>query len=451
MLTTARCSTLVLSVAILVLQSCGTEGTNPIAAPADFDQPKPPESVVRMRAPADYKGVLTDKVNKYRAETYATNNRNPISHDDVLHTAATRHAVYLNTLNSAAYQVTRTGPSGEEAANITSNSLLTALVTEPIAPSTAESPYPTYFTSTSMYSRVDAVVGGPDLLKNSNGVGRYIFENYVFNGNITNSAGDPSNFRGFSLDSFFNATQVNGLDNNFQFDVVDNMWYTRRGRHALIQPTARFWGYGDVQSNKFACPWPILNGRFLGVGMVVADRPLTQQLGFWPNNGQTDVTPYGLDTDVWNLQQELGSDSPYGGPPIHFTLPVAEPFQWSGPNALSITFTCVAGYPAGWPERWKALAVFTNQNPIIAAPGWTAQSFDGITPVTTISFAYLSTVEDGGNLNPTNLRDGELYMQTLGPLPPNQEFRVTIRAATAQTRYELSWNFFTNRNSAYNP
>jgi hypothetical protein len=126
MLTTARCSTLVLSVAILVLQSCGTEGTNPIAAPADFDQPKPPESVVRMRAPADYKGVLTDKVNKYRAETYATNNRNPISHDDVLHTAATRHAVYLNTLNSAAYQVTRTGPTREEAANITTNSLLTA-------------------------------------------------------------------------------------------------------------------------------------------------------------------------------------------------------------------------------------------------------------------------------------------------------------------------------------
>ena len=69
MLTTARRSTLMLSVAVLVLQSCGTEGTNPIAAPAAFDQPKPPESVTRFRAPDDYKGVLTNKVNKYRAET----------------------------------------------------------------------------------------------------------------------------------------------------------------------------------------------------------------------------------------------------------------------------------------------------------------------------------------------------------------------------------------------
>jgi len=430
--------------ACLLLTACG-EG--PTAMPAPVGDEQPPNSVGKMSAPSAYKNSLTNKLNNYRAQTYGT--RMDVAHSDVLYTAAFRHAKNINSVNSAGVS-TRPLPGadpGIEQQTITPDSSLTDLE-EDSAPGTTDQ-FPVMFTSVNRYNRVRAVVGGDSLIF-TGGVGRVVFENYDFNGNITAIDGLNSEFRGFSLEQRLNASQAVTGDNDFRYDPVDTLWYSRRGRHALIQPTMKKWAYASVLDDSIGTPpYPILSGRFLGSTLAVADRPLTQQLGVWPNNGNTDVTPYGLDTDLSEILQEDGGDSAYGGPPIHITLPAAEPFL-----KITLSFTDLDGYPNSWPKRWRKLAIYSNQDPDYMRTSVLTVSIPGVSTAPgyiageDVGEVKLETTEDEA----TNLRDGELYIQTLGPLVPNHRYQVNYSIRTAQGRtLAQTIVFTTNLNSSFSP
>ncbi|MBA3709514.1 MAG: hypothetical protein H0W83_11930, partial [Planctomycetes bacterium] len=224
------------------------------------------ESVDRLQAPMARSSAITAKLNQYRAETYGM--AMDVQHRNVLYTAAYRHAVFLNTVNSASYD-SRSPNSGTEGSIITPNSGREDLLTEMDLRTTGV--FPALFTNADPYTRVERVVGSPDVL---DGTRSLVYEDYVFSGNIWRADGTTSAFRGFDRDS-----------QNVAFDEVDNLWYTRHGRTMLMRPTLRSIGYGAVGDGSVSPPWPILNGRFLGVFSAIVSRPLTAQLGRWPGPG----------------------------------------------------------------------------------------------------------------------------------------------------------------------
>ena len=439
-----------MGIAAALISGCASSG-DPQVAPTSPTTEQPASSVLKMSSPGMYAGSLTNKLNAYRQQTYSTQMN--VAHNDVLYTAAFRHAKNLATANSAGVTTrpqvsTTTGPipSTLEVQTITSASTLNSL-TQETAPATG-SQYPLHFTSTNRYNRVRAVVGGDSLLFSNASQGAALFESFAFNGNITANSGLNSEFRGFNQDLYFNAVQANASDNDFRYDVVDALWYTRRGRHGMIQPTMRGWAYASHNDNSAGMPYPypILSGRFLGTYLAISDRPLTQQYGFWPNNGNRDVTPYGLDTDLQTVLTEVGGESPYCGPPMHVTLPVAEPF-----TAISLSFANITsgGYPPGpngaaWPDRWKKLAIFFNQDPARFNLSVTLPDVTGLVKFN----AQLNAQQDDDALR---LRDGEFYFQTLGPLAPNADYRITFTIQQAQGVIKTQTiDFKTNNNSAFN-
>lgn len=179
--------------------------------------------------------------------------------------------------------------------------------------------------------------------------------------------------------------------------------------------------------------------------LSVADRPLTQMQGVWPNDGNIDVTPYGLDTDLQNELPTVGQDSPYAGPPIHFTLPVAEPFV---SITLNFSLDPTAVFPAGWPNRWKKVAVFTNQSSTLMKDSIAKISLPDVAILPgefQIEYKFV-----GQNDPAIALRDGELYFQTLGPLVPNAKYLLSFTAKTAgQSTYTYNGTFTTNKNSSF--
>jgi hypothetical protein len=202
--------------------------------------------------------------------------------------------------------------------------------------------FPALYTSDLVWDRVNAVRGGPALLRSPSE--SLVSELYTFSGNIWTEAGIISDFRGFNEDN------VNDI-----YDAVDNMWYTTRGRIGLMRASLRAFGYARkddaYEGNVIRPPYPLLNNRFTGVGVLVHDTPLVSQFGYWPNNGNVEVTAYGLDTDI-------GGATGYSGVPIHFSLPLAEPVL-TGSGNLSIEIeklmprTRIAGQ--------RQLRIFANQ------------------------------------------------------------------------------------------
>jgi hypothetical protein len=292
------------------------------------------ESVYRLQAPMERSLALTDKVNRYRFETYGR--PMDVAHRNVLYTAAVRHAIHLQTINSAFYDP-KSPDSSQDANLITPNSGREDLQLE-YAPQEGMI-YPALYTDPNPFLRVDRVVGSPDIL---DGDRTLVFEDYVFSGNIWQTTGATSVFRGFDQDA------ASGI-----FDEIDNLWYTRRGRMMLMRPTLQSIGYGAVRDFDIVPPWPILNGRFLGVFMAVVSRPLTAQLGMWPGPGTSGVNPYGLDTDLRGPNQ-------YAGPPIHITLPVAEPFLRTG-GIATCEFRRADGIEPNLPSAaWREYQVHAN-------------------------------------------------------------------------------------------
>jgi hypothetical protein len=300
---------------------------------------------------------------------YASN----VVESDVLYTAAFRHATNINTANTVGSYSNTTVPSyidNIDPANVTGgttntttggtsgannqNDLLLKMATMEFQ-STAKTPpqFPALFTDPDLFIRIEAVDGGASLVDGA--VTVTPFEDYEFNGDIfqtTSTSGSGQSggvvsapatgasttfpyFRGFNTDAL---TDANGAQ--YQFDAVDNMWYTRVGRTAIMRASTLAFAFaGTYDSNDYRPPYPILDNRFTGSFLSIGYSNLFARLGMWPNDGlqpngtvEAGVTTYGLDTDV-------GGQNQYCGPPIHVTLPVFEPVLISPNSACLVSFT----------------------------------------------------------------------------------------------------------------
>ena len=305
---------------------------------------------------------------------YASN----VVESDVLYTAAFRHATNLNTANTVGSYSNTTVPSyidNIDPANVTGgtttttsgsgggsaannqNDLLLKMATMEFQ-STAKTPpqFPALFTDPDLFIRIEAVDGGGSLVDGA--VTVTPFEDYEFNGDIfqtTSTTGTTGTtgavgavsapatgasatfpyFRGFNTDAL---TDANGAQ--YQFDAVDNMWYTRVGRTAIMRASTLAFAFaGTYDTNDYRPPYPILDDRFTGSFISIGYANLFARLGMWPNDGlqpsgtvEAGVTTYGLDTDV-------GGQNQYCGPPIHVTLPVFEPVLISPNSACLVSLT----------------------------------------------------------------------------------------------------------------
>lgn len=302
---------------LLIAAGCGSGG----GSTSSFYSPpnnviKPQDTINRVASPQPRSDALTAHLAQYRGEALgASAGLFQSRHDDVLYTSAVRHAIYLNTVNSAGVPSYGGGPEG---GTILPETDYSTLLTEPIA---GGSPWPMCFTNSDLVGRIQAVYGGTTLL-GSIGADRYLVDElHFFDGDIWREDGTISDFRGYPKTSA---------------DPVEMAWYQRRGRQHLMRASLVYFGYGakdDPVPNGVVAnpPYPILNNRYLGSMSVVHARPLAGALGWWPNNGNININPYGLDTDINGPEQ-------YSGPPIHVTLPVAEPFnRTNGVLALDLT------------------------------------------------------------------------------------------------------------------
>lgn len=314
--------------AMLVCVGCSNQSNQP-QVPSTPTGPKAANSVFRESSPQPRSNNLEAQLHSYRTQTYtllppALPTVVPpfVQHKDVVYTEAYRHAVYLNSINSGGWSFAT--PSAPPNAIITPTSLYAALLTE--GPVATTGPYPALFTNTTLYPRLEAVVGGRDLMANGGCTSSTVFETYIFDGTIETETTTNSQFRGFTGPN---------LTTRESFSAVDNAWYTRRGRMLLARPSLFAFGFGQkCDDGSVPCdtiPYPIMNGQFLGVLTTLHQNPLNHVMGFWPNNGNTDVNPYGLDTE------NSGTDL-YVGPPIHITLPlnVSIP-RTTGVKELSLT------------------------------------------------------------------------------------------------------------------
>jgi hypothetical protein len=331
---------------LLIAASCGSGGGSTSSfytVPNNI--PKPADTINRAASPQPRSDALTYHLAQYRSEALgASAALFQARHDDVMYTAAVRHAIYLNSINSAAVPAYGGGP---ETATITAETAYETLITEPV---TGGSPWPMLYTSSDLLARVQAVYGGTALL-NSIGADRYLVDElYLFDGDVWRSTGTISDFRSYAASAA---------------DPVESAWYQRRGRQHLMRASLVYFGYGakaDPVPNGVVAtpPYPILNNRFVGALTVVHARPLAGAQGWWPNNNNQNVNPYGLDTDMGGTEQ-------YSGPPIHITLPVAEPLMiTNGVLALDLTrvdqYDGVAVSPT-FPysqTTWRRFRVFSN-------------------------------------------------------------------------------------------
>ncbi len=310
---------------ILAITGCGDGEQAPLrtSTPA---APKAADSVYREAAPGERSSALTTHLNRLRREALFPDN-NPtaptadydVAHNDVLYTAAYRHAVYLNTLNSSKWSKLSEPSGGDTQLINAEDTPLSYLLSEPLAPTNQ---FPALYTYNALYQRIEAVRGGRDLLQTAGQDPRNVAESYVFNGDIWRKDGTASPFRGYNLDTLNNADA-----SKYVFDAIDNIWYARSSRMQVARPSVRAFGYGNRSDSgqlpEQVPPYPILNNRFLGVVNTIISYPQVARLSYWPtsaNNADGNrVHPYGLDTDI-------GGPNQYAGPPIHFTIPVDEPF-----------------------------------------------------------------------------------------------------------------------------
>jgi hypothetical protein len=206
--------------------------------------------------------------------------------------------------------------------------------------------FPALYTNTDLMTRIQAVAGGIALARELGATRAEAFEGATFNGTVWRPDGSISDFRGFNLD--FDPVKYN-------FDAIDHLWYSRRGRILLARGALAAFGYAQVNDlSAYNPPYPILNGRFLGLLDALAARPLTAQFGYWPssvNTGARAVTPFGNDTD-------LDGPNQIAGIPIHITLPVAEPILRDNGD-VSCSLEKVGAAPTV-PATWKFFQAYSN-------------------------------------------------------------------------------------------
>jgi hypothetical protein len=331
---------------LLIAAGCGSGGgTTSSFYTVPNTVPKPADTINRVPSPQPRADALTAHLAQYRAEALgASAGLFQTRHDDVMYNAAVRHAIYLNSINSSAVGAYGGGP---ETQTITATTAYSTLLTEPTAGGT---PWPMCYTSTDLVARIQAVYGGTTLLQ-SIGADRYsVDEIYMFDGDIWRTGGAISDFRSYPVSVA---------------DPVESAWYQRRGRQHLMRASLVYFGFGaksDPVPNGVVAtpPYPILNNRFVGVLSMVHSRPMAGALGWWPNNNNQNVNPFGLDTDMGGTEQ-------YAGPPLHITLPVAEPIMATN-GGLALDLTRVDQYDGSaiapaYPYNqlaWRRFRAFTN-------------------------------------------------------------------------------------------
>ena len=426
---------------IAVLGGCGAADGDPVSAPVSASQIKPPQSVPRENAPLERSAQLMAKINLYRQQTFGQSSN--VEHRNVPYTAALRHAIYLNTINSSDVVRGPTGDTGAATVNLDSTNTLPDLREESVVPTDSGSrPFPALFTHPDLYSRVAAVVGSPDVLNLSPAA--LVMEDYVFNGNIPlasiaggggggggagggggGASSTNSAFRGFNLD------QRNAADpTRYQFDAADNLWYSMHGRILAARQGVRYMGYAQVDDlnqspqRNFAPPYPLFGGRFKGVWVSILSSDIVAQDGFWPNDFNTNVNPYGLDTDVQSTVS-------YVGPPIHVTSAVAEPFLITTVQGPADGVTAYPGITVGFAKMKNAPDTGAEQTPPPASAsgrevrvyfkvpgGGTSIFFSGnMGSDPAYEFNFLSS---SSNPKPGwEERDGELFIVPTFPLEPN--------------------------------
>lgn len=247
--------------------------------------------------------------------------------------------------------------------------------------------FPALYTHTDLATRIQAVSGGIALMESLGSTRAEVDAAFVFNGTVWRDDGYQSDFKGFNLDH----------DPDFyDFDPIDSLWYSRRGRVMIARAALRAFGYAAVDDKlDFIPPYPIMQGRFLGVVDVMYSRPLVAGLGFWPgpgNVGAQAVTPFGTDPDV-------GGPNQFSGVPIHISLPVAEPILTDiGLQACRLRRVDAA--PAV-PATWRFFQVYSKTNglvvPVTPADNYQARGV----PAPTIADAQPTSVTVVGyNGNP---------------------------------------------------
>ncbi len=367
---------LLVGVGVLMTSCSGDNDSLPLV-------PSGPGSVQRLNAPTGRSQTVIGQLNQYRAQAYsvlATSTRN-VNHSNVLYTAAYRHAVWINTVNSSTYNPTTL--TGIEGTRVTASSSTDELRSETTTGTTgtAGGYFPALTTARDPYNRVNAVVGGADLL--STLVNRGIKEYFLFDGDIeidsTVTGGTTSttgeHFRGYAAGST---------------NLIDNLWYSRKGRLALVRPNLTAIGLAQVDDaspsgSPIYPPWPFLNGRFTGSVVCAYARPEQQQLTVWPKDGSSGIKTVGLDTDLLEVvnvgDSGLTVDEvvahTYTGPPISITLPINVPFL--------LNQTLNAG---GVTVGFRKMEI----DPVTSLPQTPPASF--ITPYVAVFFAVPST---GGN------------------------------------------------------
>ncbi len=438
----------------LLLASC-ENSTQPLNAGGSDITPKPKESVEREQAPVDRAQALTAKLNLYRQQTFGS--AQDVSHVNVLFTAAKRHAAYLNTINSKNYN-RQQGSSGAEDTQITPSTNLNILRNEALVP-TAAGNFPAFYTDTLLYNRVAAVVGSTDLLNGNGSSGVRLLENYVFNGNIANPADarNVSAFRGFNLDLRTDADPT-----KYVFDESDNLWYSRNGRLLAMRAATRAVGYASrYDASSTDTIYPLLGGRFRGVWISLETADLVAQRGFWPNEFNSNVNPYGLDTDI-------DGRVTYCGPPIHVTLPVAEPIL--GTSAAAIAGSVPAQAAAGVVVSLRKLVTTPTgvaqsdpQNTtsivrtfkVLWSSGSGTTTFYSPALGTNANYEYSGAITRLPIIQGFELRDGEFFLIPTEPLEPNSWYEVGIRLRTTSYSFEdvrnsnsqVIWQFKTNGNT----
>ncbi|MBA3708495.1 MAG: hypothetical protein H0W83_06725 [Planctomycetes bacterium] len=377
----------VAAASMALFQSCGDNGS-PVNQDRGGALPKPPESVRRLDAPSARTQALINELNVLRTEAYFGVPHN-VSNSNELYTAAFRHAVYLNTKNSATYNPnpppTLTGAPGDPGAETLNirpetdwnqqvsafqilNGGQAVIHDEDIFPGVGRI-YPALYTAKDPMNRVLAVAGGPGLLRSVGASQAELYEDFAFSGNIFRATGSASPYRGYEI----------GLGT---YDELQSIWYSRHGRSFLMDASLRYVAYAsaydDGGNGAYIPPWPILYGRFAGVLMGLGSRPLVQERGIWPNSTSTNVNRFGTDTVNQGPNQ-------YSGVPISISLPSRLPIirdigvRGFG-GTLSVTFTKSSA--VGVPNSWRFLQFYSSTEglviPVATGATFTGNEYHGV-------------------------------------------------------------------------
>lgn len=420
-----------------------------------------PNEVERFEAPAARSSELTIKVNRYRDQTFAAagdGRTSRVVHSDVLYTASYRHAAWLNTANSADYSLNSAfGEEGEvflpdmEYADLNIEERVTGTTTTGTTPI-----FPVFFTAPTLYGRVSRVVGGREFLTGL--TARDLLETYAISGDVPReeSGSGTSAFRGF--------------DPSTGLDAIDSLWYSRIGRLALMRADTRYIGFATPTDGGIQPPYPILEGRFAGVMTTAGSGTRVNRLGIWPNNGNTDVVPYGLDTGSelggvgTDENDEENQAVQYSGPPIHVTLPTADPILYNQNDAqptLVVKFKKMEVDPVTTlPQQSPGRFLRKTYNVTLAIESELSFFFVPALDNEDPAFSYTPTSTTMTFVPPYAMRGNELFIVPTEPLEPNSWYEVGVRLQSASYVLQdttdptnnpvklYTWQFKTNNKAA---